>query len=288
MYKNITKHEDILSKLAVNKLGDLHTAYLTFANWPDFAFNRFGMRGSFEPRFRTEKARIDEKRNIVSFDWHGKKVRFFYENTAQLMDIFYTFAELFKKGDYSDLDVAGKTVIDIGANVGDTAIYFALRGARHIYAFEPFRFAYNTAKKNVRLNGISKKVTLLNMGCSGHDGKIRIDMNAATSLSSRLIASKRGKVVQVISLNTIADRYVKGDAILKMDCEGSEYDIILSASSKTLRKFSQMTIEYHFGYLDLKKKLESSGFTTSHTPPRMMFGDKNIRIGLIRAWQNKQ
>jgi 23S rRNA G2069 N7-methylase RlmK/C1962 C5-methylase RlmI len=33
-------------------------------------------------------------------------------------------------GWYEDLNVKGKVVIDVGAYIGDSAIYFALRGAK--------------------------------------------------------------------------------------------------------------------------------------------------------------
>ena len=40
--------------------------------------------------------------------------------------------------------------------------------------------------------------------------------------------------------------------VLKMDCEGSEYRIILNTDKKILRKFTQIIMEYHFGYKNLK------------------------------------
>jgi len=42
--------------------------------------------------------------------------------------------------DYDWLDVKGKRVLDVGASIGDTAVYFALRGAREVVAFEPTHF----------------------------------------------------------------------------------------------------------------------------------------------------
>lgn len=36
-----------------------------------------------------------------------------------------------------------------------------------------------------------------------------------------------------------------GDLLLQMDCEGAEWDALKSASSKTLRRFSQIVVEIH-------------------------------------------
>jgi hypothetical protein len=57
--------------------------------------------------------------------------------------------------------------------------------------------------------------------------------------------------------------------ILKMDCEGCEYEPILSTNESTLRKFSHIMIEYHFGYKNLEEKLEKCGFEVSVTRPQI-------------------
>ena len=41
--------------------------------------------------------------------------------------------DVFFREEYAFLNVDGKVVVDIGANIGDTAIYFALKGARFIF-----------------------------------------------------------------------------------------------------------------------------------------------------------
>jgi methyltransferase FkbM-like protein len=58
--------------------------------------------------------------------------------------------------------------------------------------------------------------------------------------------------------------------ILKMDCEGCEYEVILSADEHTLQKFDLVMIEYHYGYgyKNLKQKLERSGFKVRLLAPR--------------------
>jgi FkbM family methyltransferase len=50
---------------------------------------------------------------------------------------------IFEYGDwYEDLNVRGRVVVDVGAYIGDSAIYFALRGARKVVAVEPHPGAY--------------------------------------------------------------------------------------------------------------------------------------------------
>lgn len=61
-----------------------------------------------------------------------------------------TLHERFVMDEYGALEVANAVVIDIGANIGDSAIYFADKGAAHVYAFEPFPETYATAVRIVR------------------------------------------------------------------------------------------------------------------------------------------
>lgn len=49
---------------------------------------------------------------------------------------------------YKHLPVEGKTFVDIGANIGDSSIYFASRGAEKVISIEPFPKNYELAKKH--------------------------------------------------------------------------------------------------------------------------------------------
>ncbi len=51
--------------------------------------------------------------------------------------IYRSIYDVFDCGEYGVLDVSGKVVIDVGASIGDSAIYFALKGARKVIAIEP-------------------------------------------------------------------------------------------------------------------------------------------------------
>ena len=44
--------------------------------------------------------------------------------------------------EYQTLPVKDRIVIDIGGSIGDTAIYFALKGAKKVIALEPFLLNY--------------------------------------------------------------------------------------------------------------------------------------------------
>jgi len=170
---------------------------------------------------------------------------------------------------YQHLPVKSKTVIDIGANIGDSAIYFALNGATKVISLEPFPKNYQLAEKNIKLNNFSSYVTLLLAGCSGNRNEITIDPDFKSGNSTILKEFKKGIKVPLLTLEDILKKTSDSDnsIVMKMDCEGCEYETIVSANENTLQRFSNIMIEYHFGYKNLKEKLEKNGFKVSITRP---------------------
>jgi len=182
---------------------------------------------------------IDQTQDLVYFD----ELKLYGGKTNG--DVFH----VFEMNEYSFLPVDDKEVIDIGANIGDSSIYFARRGASKVIAVEPDRISYDYAEKNIITNGFSKVVNLVWAGCGSQD-------NPSTE-----------KFPQFLTLETLIKKFCSFPQILKVDCEGCEYAFILNASHEDLNRFSHIQIEYHFGYQNLKTKLEDCGFEVSYTQP---------------------
>ena len=187
---------------------------------------------------------------------------------------------------YDFLPVKDNVVIDIGANVGDSAIYFALSGAKKVITLEPFPKNNSVAKKNIELNNLSEKIILLPAGCSSSNGEIIINPEQEGA-GSALDSVNSGVKVPLITLATLIEKYsVPDDSVLKIDCEGCEIDVILSSTKETLRKFTHIEIEYHYGYKDLKQKLEDCGFSITTSPPlflRNRQSSKSMYFGYLYA-----
>lgn len=60
------------------------------------------------------------------------------------------------------LDLTNKTIFEIGTGAGLVAMYFARRGARHVYTCEMDEQMYELAVQTVAQNGLSDKVTVIN------------------------------------------------------------------------------------------------------------------------------
>ena len=237
-----------------------------------------------------QKIKLDENSQIITIDATGiTSPRFHYAETKDIFDIIRSINSFFEKGKYCGIYVKDRVVIDIGAYIGDTQIYFACNGARHIYAFEPFPHSFEIAKINIKLNNkISDKITLLNAGVGKESKILEInseyvsDVDSSINSSINLLSSSNNNTnkINIITLEEIINRYNLDNqpCILKMNCEGCEYEIILNTPDYILKVFEQIIIGYHYGYINIKNKLQSIGFKVKILPNHL-----DIRRGMIRG-----
>ena len=148
---------------------------------------------------------------------------------------------------------------DIGMNVGITSLYLSqFDHIKKIYAFEPLKPTFDCAKINIMLNKkYISKIEAFNFGLSKSDqivdvafnplskGNVGIKNNGiellATKHRERIELKEAGKLLQ-----GIIDNHPSGNFLVKLDCEGSEYDIIENlVNSAMLPLFNIFMIEWH-------------------------------------------
>jgi FkbM family methyltransferase len=183
----------------------------------------------------------------------------------------------------------GSNVVDIGANVGFFSLFVASRFRDvQIFSFEPVSRNFLVLQENRDLNrhvrmecfplavyGRSGMVSLKWDTEDKHPTNAQIVPNAAPDLNTI--------EVPAVTLEQILDGYGIGRChLLKVDCEGSEYEIIYNCSRSHLSKIDQMAIEVHAGseanhnIMALAAYLEGEGFKT-----RLRRKAK----GMLYAWQ---
>jgi len=221
---------------------------------------------------------IVEDTNSAIVNFEGKKLVISEYNRGELDTTFI-------REDYKQLNVSNKTVVDVGAGIGETCIYFALRGSRKVIGIEPYLLLYNIAMHNIFSNGLQDIVELVNAGC-GEDGSAFLDATIGSpALSLRNIPG--GTKVPVYSLRSVVEKFsVPEGSVLKVDCEGCEYNFILNADDKILAMFDQIFIEYHYGGDFLVRKLKRAGFKVNKSWPIRGYNEfmgKNIYVGYVMA-----
>jgi len=207
------------------------------------------------------------KNKTISILYRGRRINFVITESRELEELLLIITEQFLEEQYSWLDTKRKYVIDIGGGMGDASIYFVLKRARKIFLFEPSPYFYAITNMNVSKNRMKNRIRVINEAVGGKAGKIFWNLGFDFGGKSQLRNTKNGKEIHITTLESITKRFKMEDAALKIDCEGSEYDIILKAKNSTLRNFTQIMIEYHFGFQTLEKKLISAGFRVRHSTP---------------------
>ena len=162
--------------------------------------------------------------------------------------------------DYRFLDVAGREVIDVGANIGDSSMFFAMQGAKRIVSVEASKKTFATLKQNVESSGLLGRVIPVNKMLSSITGSNKIEQSLHQDAGFVPVLSTNGEPLSSVTLEDLAKEFSLEDPVLKLDCEGCEFMCLCEAETKTLRRFRQIELEYHHNPLPLIVKLRGSGF----------------------------
>jgi FkbM family methyltransferase len=165
----------------------------------------------------------------------------------------------------------GATVIDVGANIGVFATYAATRAEGvKVYAFEPFPDNVAWLRKNVEGSGLSN-IRIFQQAVAGSTAKRFLESDPEDWIMHSLKEEKQdassGIEVDCISLDDVMSREgIERCDLLKLDCEGSEYEILWNSSPDTLRRVRKIVAEFHEGPgrvstgRELRSYLESKSF----------------------------
>lgn len=130
----------------------------------------------------------------------------------------------------SDIDWKDKVVIDVGAEFGDTPLYFASMGAK-VYAFEPLKVHFDGMMRNLTLNPkLSERIIPINAAI-GKDEVLNFsyeDSKHSSPGASFVYNTRKGDVIVTkidgYSLETAMKKFgINHVDLLKMDCKGCEY-----------------------------------------------------------------
>ena len=146
--------------------------------------------------------------------------------------------------------------LDIGANAGKYSVKLGNQYPDStIYSFEPNPTTFGILSKNIRLNELTSRIKLFNIGLSDTESILSFDsINQNTGLS-RIIKDEKsfqGTIQKVIvkSLDLIADQNNIGPKkidLIKIDVEGHELEVITGGKNTltNIKKGGRLLIEIH-------------------------------------------
>jgi|TARA_B100001179_G_scaffold231870_1_gene222941 FkbM family methyltransferase len=171
------------------------------------------------------------------------------------------------------IDWNDKIVVDIGAECGDTPLYFASLGAK-VFAFEPLKKHFEFFKKNISLNPtLSEKIIPINAAI-GKDEQLKFyvsdDDETGTLGASFVSNNQQGKnfkyeIVDGYKLETARKKFgLNHIDLLKMDCKECEFYL----TDEDLKDIDRIKLEYtilnkKFKLDDLLDLLKRNGFKCS-------------------------
>ena len=223
---------------------------------------------------------------LIKSNWQYKN-NYWEKNRIKFKHAYGTIIQVFEEEDYKFFNVKDKSILDIGAFVGDSAIYFILKGAKKVYAIEPHPDAYNEMLENIKLNNMEDKIIPINMGINYEKDYITIDVKDITHVAFSIFKSNNNTDIKVPAgkLSYIIEKYNIDTQILKMDCEGCEYDIILK-DYDTIKEFEEIGFEYH-AYntkIPVSKLLEK---LSKDFECKFIKGGINEKIGILHCIRKK-
>lgn len=136
-----------------------------------------------------------------------------------------------------------KTIIDIGAGIGDFTLMVAKKFPQaKIFAFEPNPEQFFLLKENIKLNNV-KNVKNYKIAV-GTKKFYLLNLFSFNIHSSTVKTNESKKTIKVKGMRL--DKFINGKVdLIKIDCEGAEIDILKSISNNKMGLIEKIVIEYH-------------------------------------------
>ena len=192
-----------------------------------------------------------------------------------LMDA-WVVKETVLEGQYEQVSLPledGWTVMDIGAALGDYAVW-AARQTSHgrVIAVEPFPLAVEVLRRNLKQNDIHNAEVVAGAAASSN-GMTSLKVVGKVVQNSTANNGAGGETLTVETF-TLAELFKRTGVTccdyLKMDCEGGEYDILFTAAEETLQQVERICMEVHDGMTshdrgEMIRFLQQHGYQTKLT-----------------------
>ena len=158
--------------------------------------------------------------------------------------------------EFQDNDI----VLDIGANVGSVSILLAKKYPKlKIYSFEPHPINFENFLQNIELNKVDNIIPIQKAVSKNSNVVQELSLcytnTGATSLFKSVAGAKDTFKVYTISIDDILNEFnINEIKFLKIDCEGSEFDILEHSAKIKNIPVHNLSVEIHTFVEPLEKE----------------------------------
>ena len=144
----------------------------------------------------------------------------------------------------------GAVVFDVGANIGAYTVLFAqwTGAAGRVFAFEPSPPSIAGLREQLRLNGVSDRVEIVEAAVSHRPGSAVFDCGGASGTNA-LVPDTESSAhmirVDTTSLDAFCEARGVHPSIVKIDVEGAELDVLRGARDTLARPDLDAFVEFH-------------------------------------------
>lgn len=170
-------------------------------------------------------------------------------NTESWLPIFEIFVEdVYRLGNIDQSATSSLCVVDVGGHIGCFTLAIASRFPNsEIFVYEPSRTTYEILVRNGELNGFSGRMRTFEAAVGSRAGRETFYEAGDVSCGSSLIQIPGGveSIVDVVAFDAVVTEAGEHINILKIDCEGGEYDIVLNSDRVSWGAIDTVLLEYH-------------------------------------------
>jgi FkbM family methyltransferase len=162
---------------------------------------------------------------------------------------FYTFVNIWIVREYVRVGFEigeNDNVVDVGGHVGIFSVYasqFCKNGK--IVAYEPVEENFRLLQENLELNKL-KNVVAFKAAVAGKKDRIKIYHGKDQAASTIYGDGQNYTEVDAVPLKEVLEySHIERCNLLKLDCEGAEYEILDSLPDEYFNRINRICMEYH-------------------------------------------